>query len=266
MTMRTLALLVSGFLCASLQALAQSSDGHTYKTGYSSIMKLGKDIHHALKPEYRDLISPQPISIDTDVTPSIRLLYLPETPKPERGVWITAGFIDLVNNVAHAKAIDAKDRGYFKRYIDLLAQESGKNMLSPLPNDSEPKYWTDKMLNEQQSNFNSIVGMMVGIKLAHHYLGHYEKYQARLESNSGNTQAINLLLSEQEWEAAFRLGVRNALEAGCMTEGVIPFFEAIDKMKVRPPWAIYFLPDNAKFPKLKREMERIQARFLRGED
>jgi hypothetical protein len=251
---------------ASLAAFGQGADGHTYKTGYSSIMKLGKDIHHALKPEYREMISPQPISIDTDVAPTIWLLFLPEEPKPERGVWISAGFIDLVNNVAHAKAIDAKERGYFKRYTDLLAQESGRNMLSPLPNDSDPKYWTDKMLNEQQSNFNSIVGVMVGIKLAHHYLGQYDKYKGKLDGTSANPGAINLFLTEQEWEQALRLGLRNALDAGCLIEGVVPFFEAIDKMKVRPPWAIYFLPENVKFSKVKREMERIQQRFLRGED
>lgn len=261
--MKTLAL----FCCCLLYVAAPvrgQSDGHTYKTGYSGIMKLGKDIHHALKPDYRDMISPQPISVDTEVTPSVRLLFLPEEPQPERGVWISAGFIDLVNNVAHAKAIDAKERGYFKKYVDLLAQESGRNMLSPLPSDSNPKYWKDDMLNEQQSNFNSIVGVMVAIKLAHHYLGHYDKYKAKLE---GTPQTpVNSLLTNEEVEQAFHLGLRNALEAGCMTEGVIPFLEALDKMKVRPPWAIYFLPENVKFPKLKKEMERTQQRFLRGDD
>ena len=60
--------------------------------------------------------------------------------------------------------------------------------------------------------------------------------------------------------------MRNALEAGCMTEGAGPFFEAIYKMRVRPPWAIHFLPENIKFSKLKKEMERTQQRFLRGDD
>jgi hypothetical protein len=255
-----------GLLLISVAALFAQPDGHTYKTGYSSIMKLGKDIHRALKPEYRETISQQPISIETDVAPSVRLLFIPEEPKPARGVWISAGFIDLVNNVAHAKAIDRKEKGYFKRYIDLLAQESGRSMLSPLPNDSNPKYWTDEMLNEQQSNFNSIVGIIVGVKLAHHYLGHYDKYRARLENAAEGPNSINALLSTEEWEQAFRLGLRNALEAGCMTEGAIPFFDGLDKMRVRPPWAIYFLPEHVKFAKMKKEMERIQQRFLRGEE
>ena len=251
----------------SLAALAQSSnDGHTYKTGYSSIMKLGRDIYASLKPQYKAQISPQPISIETDATPFIRVGYFPDEPKPLRGVWISAGFIDLVNNAAHAKAIDRKEKGYFARYIDLLSQERGTHMLNPLPNDSNPKYWTDEMLNEQQSNFNSIVGIEVAIKLAHHYLGQCDKYKAQLTDSAGNAVPINTLLTPEEWEQAFQLGLRNALAAGCLTEGIIPFFEAFDKMKVRPPWTIYFLPENVKFAKIKKEMEKIQRRFLNGEE
>src|SRR4051812_37757638 len=150
--------------CAAL-AQPNSPDGLRYKSGYSGMMKLGKDIYNALKPQQREMVSAQPISIETDVTPFVRLLYYPDEPKPVRGVWISAGFIDLVNNVAHAKAIDSKQKGYFARYIDLLSQETGEKSLKPLPNDSNPAFWTEDMLNEQLSNFNSIVGVVVGIKL-----------------------------------------------------------------------------------------------------
>jgi hypothetical protein len=251
---------------ALLCAFAQPADGLTYKTGYSSIMKLGKDVYNALKPEHRKIIAAQPISIETDPAPFVRLLFYDDEAQPVRGVWISAGFIDLVNNVAHANAINTKEKNYFKRYIELLAQESGQKSLLPLPNDTNPKYWTDDMLNEQQSNFNSIVGMVVAIKLAHHYLGHYEKYKSRLTDSSGAAVPITRLVTEKEWDDAFRTGVRNALDAGCMIEGVIPFFEAIDSMKVRPAWTAYFLPDNLKFSKMRKEMERIQKRFFAGED
>ena len=88
----------------------------------------------------------------------------------------------------------------------------------------------------------------------------------KLTDKEGNPLPINNVLTQEEWEQAFKLGVRNALDAGCMTEGVIPFFEAFEKMKVRPPWAVYFMPDNARFSKLKKEIERIQRRFLQGEE
>jgi hypothetical protein len=228
------------------------------------MMKLGKDIHNALKPAQREFIAAQPVSIETDVRPFARLLYYPEEPRPIRGVWISAGFIDLVNNVAHAKAIDAKEKGYFSRYIALLAQENGENALKPLPNDSNPAYWTDDMLNEQLSNFNSIVGVVVSVKLANHYLGQYDKYKDRIETE--DHPPINNFLSEKEWNDAFQAGVRNALNAGCTVEGAIPFFEAFDKMKKRPSWAAYFLPENIKFKKLKKEMQQIQEKFFSGNE
>jgi hypothetical protein len=253
-------------LLSIVAVLAQStnSDGLTYKTGYSSIMKLGKDLQGALEPAQRETISAQPISIETDVTPFVRLLYYQEEPKPIRGVWISAGFIDLVNNVAHAKAIDRNERNYFNRYIEIVARETGGQNLGPLPNDANRRYWTEELLNEQQSNFNSIVGMVVAIKLAHHYLGHYDKYKDHLTDNTGSAVPINNLLTPSEWEKAFNAGLKNALAAGCMIEGVIPFFEAFDKMKTRPAWAAHFLPDKTKFGKFRQEMEKMQKKYLEG--
>jgi hypothetical protein len=256
---------VAFLLCPSLFAQANSPDSLTYKSGYSSMMKLGKDMHMFLKPGPKEMISSQPISIETDVTPFVRLLYYPDEPKPIRGVWISAGFIDLVNQIAHAKAIDRIEKGYFARYIEQLSHETGEKSLKPLPNDSKPAYWTEDMLNEQLSNFNSIVGTVVGVKLAHHYLGHYDKYKDKLQDANDNAVPINTLLTPREWDEAFLKGVRNALDAGCTIEGVIPFYEALDRMKPRPKWAAYFLPEFANVSNMRKDMERIQKRFFAGE-
>lgn len=225
-------------------------------------MKLGRDIHAGLPPDHREKIAVQPISIETDPAPFAKLLYFEEKPKPVRGVWISAGFIDLVNHVAHAKAIDRREKNYFDRYIEILAAETGVQPLRPLPEVDNAKYWTEEMLNEQQSNFNSIVGLVVGMKLANHYLGHHEKYKTKLVEGG----LINNLLTPAEWEETFRHGVRNAVRAGCMTEGSAPFFEAFDKMKKRPAWTAHFLPDKTKFSPLRKEMESIQRRYLAGEE
>ncbi|HYE30425.1 MAG TPA: hypothetical protein VEH27_03280 [Methylomirabilota bacterium] len=262
-------LLLLAPLCwtTELRAQPNSPDGLVYKSGYSSIMKLGRDLYTGLKKDKRDTISAQPISIETDLMPFVKLLYYPDDPNPPiRGVWISAGFIDLVNHVAHAKAIDRKQKGFFDKYVMSLAQETGEMELKPLPGDTNPAYWTDDMLNEQLSNFNSIVGMVVGIKLAHHYLGHYEKYKDRLQDKDGKTIPINSLLSEEEWREALLKGARNALDAGCTIEGVIPFFEAFEKMETRPAWAPYFLPNTAKFSRLKKDLEKVQKDFFAGRD
>jgi hypothetical protein len=243
---------------AVLTTRTAERDQFAYKTGYSSMMKLGKDLHAALKPEQREMIVEQPISIETNATPFATLLSVDEKPKPVRGVWISAGMIDLLNHVSHAAAIDRLERKYFERYIEALAE---RNEVTPLPNANKSRYWTKEVLNEQQSNFNSIVGFVVGTKLANHYLGHYEKYKDRLEE-----APINNLLTQAEWEAAARAGMSNAVRAGCMIEGVVPLFEALDKMKKRPAWAAHFLPGGVQFSAMRRELEQMQKRFLdRGE-
>ena len=262
-----LQIILALMLAREMAAQPNSPDGIVYKSGYSSIMKLGHDLYASLTPKQQEYVSSQPISIETDVTPFIRLLYYPAADKGKamRGVWISAGFIDLVNNVAHAKAIDGKKHGYFKRYINLLSQESGEKSLRPLPEVENPIYWSDDLLNEQLSNFNSIVGILVGTKLAHHYLNYYEKYKDQLVDAKGNPVPINNLLTPEEWQASFKAGLQNALNSGCTIEGVIPFFEAFDKMKQRPAWVAYFIPPNFNFSKVKKEMEKTQTQFFNKE-
>lgn len=257
-------------LAPAVLAQPNSPDGLTYKTGYSSMMKLGRDIYNQLDKKPKDLVAAQPISLDVDMTPFVRMLYYPadDVGKPLRGVWISAGFIDLVNHVAHAAAIeklDKKSKNYFKLYIDQLSKETGEMELKPLPNDSNPLFWSEDMLNEQQGNFNSIVGIVVSIKLAHHYLGHFDKYKDKLTDEKGNTLPINDLLTEKEWEEAYREGLFTSLNAGCFIEGVIPFYEAFDRMEPRPPWAVYFLPSKVKFGKtMKKDFAKFQDDYFAG--
>jgi hypothetical protein len=248
-------------------AQPNSPDGLTYKTGYSAMMKLGRALYDQLGPKDKEVISAQPISMDVDMTPFVRMMYYPDGDggKPLRGVWISAGFIDLVNHVAHAKAIEGVQKGYFQKYINQLMQETGEKELKPLPDDGNPKFWTDDMLNEQQSNFNSIVGIVVGIKMAHHTLGHFDKYKDKLIEKDGvKPTPIEELITDKEWEDAYREGLFISLNAGCFIEGVIPFYEAFDKMPTRPPWAIYFLPPTAKFAKMKKDFEKFQKDYLAG--
>src|SRR5690349_21332070 len=123
-------------------------DEFTYNSGYSSMMKLGKDLRAGLKAEGRETIAEQPISIETNANPFARLLYFDEKPRPVRGVWISAGFIDLMNHVAHAEAIDRLERKYFEHYAEMLEHQKG---IPPLPEGKKPRYWAEDVLNEQQS-------------------------------------------------------------------------------------------------------------------
>ena len=265
-SLRAITLAATLWLCFSAIAQQFDSDAPTYKTSLSNTRNLGMDIQKALKPQYQDNIHLKPVVIDTDDMPFVKLEEVPEEPKPFPVIVLSAGFIDLINNVAHAKAIDKIEKGYFPKYILSLAQESGEKELKPLPNDTDKRYWTEDMINEQYSNFNSIVGVMVGIKLANHYLGHYKKYIAQLNVGETKQVPINNLLTPKEWEEALRLGVRNALDAGCTIEGVLPFFECFEKMPKRPAWTSFFVPETAKYKDIRKALEKIQKDFFAGKN
>lgn len=239
---------------------AETYHPHDYKSGFAIIQALGRDIYNSLPPAERSQLGPNPISIDSSRKPLVRLLYFKEGNQIIRGVWVSQGFVDLVNHLAHAKAIDQIRRGYLARYVQML--ENAGDAIPPLPERDNPDFWTDNLLNEQLSNFNSIVGIVVGIQLAQHYLGLYEKYEHHFKNYETAALPLNALLAREEWEQSYRRGLASAMQAGCMTEGFLPVCEALDKMKKRPAWVACFFPDNIPFKAMRKDMARLQYKFL----
>lgn len=170
--------------------------------------------------------------------------------------------MDLVNHVAHARAIDRYERGYFQKYIARLARESGEMSLRDPPGLDNKQYWTERVMNEQLSNFNQIVGVVAGTQLANHYLGHYKKYAGRLTDAQGRPVLLNNLLTPFEFETAVKAGVQNALDCGFGVEGIKALFECIEKMPQRPAWTAYFLPEKMKITRLKKDIEKMEKAFF----
>lgn len=247
-------------------AADDAAEGHYKIYPLKEMGSLGIDIYKALKPKQREFINPEPISLETDLAPAIKLAEMAEDNKSLGYVFVTVGFLDLVENVAHAKAIDTIEKGYFDKYILSLAQETGEKEIKELPNIGNAKYWTEAIKNEHLSNFRQMVGTAVGVKLAHHFLGQYKKYAAKLEDSGGKRTPINNLLTPQEWDEALKGGVRLALEAGLGIEGIKGLYEAIDKMPKRPEWTTYFLPSTAKYKSMKKDLEKMEKKFFSGEE
>jgi hypothetical protein len=260
--------LLIGCLNLGRATAADAAPSKTYPAdNLRMIRALGLDLFKALKPKQREMVNPEPVSVETDLTPSIKLEQFTEDNKTLGFVFVSVGFIDLVNNVAHAKAIDSVEKGYFDKYITRLAQETGQMELKELPNITNDKYWTEVVMNDQKSNLRQMVGTAVAIKLAHHYLGHVAKYaDKRKEDAQGNRPPINTFLTPTEWEDAMRAGVRNALETGLGVEGIKALYDALDKMPKRPEWTAYFIPATAKVKPMKKEMEKIEKKFFSGEE
>jgi hypothetical protein len=256
-----------GLVFVLSQGHGADTSGSRYKIGYFKTMReMGIDLYRNCPKKYLPFINPEPVSMETEVTPTVKLADFAEDGKTLGFVFVSVGFVDLVNNIAHAKAIDTVvSKGYFDRYLALLAQESGETELKSLPDLDNPKYWSEDVMREHVNNLRQLIATVVAIKLSHHYLGHYAKYKDRLEDTAGKRTPINDLLTPQEWDAALQAGVDHSVKTGLGIEGVKALFEAIDKMPNRPGWTSYFMPKTAHYKPMKKMMEKIERKAFSGE-
>ena len=271
MTFRSHAILtaLTLIICPVVWAQPGNPDLPVYRRGgFSSMTAMGQTLYKGLSPKLQEQLHARPVSLVTDVMPYVHPeeVQYPDLPKPMRLVFISVGFVDLVNYVAHAKAIDRIEKGFFPNYVLKLSQETGDKELAELPKLADPKYWTDRMMNEQESNFSQMVGIVLAIEMSHHYLGHCQKYADKLKDAKGQPVPVNKFLTPDEWEMSLKAGLRNALDRGYGVDGVLALYEAIEKMPQRPAWTVYFLPDWVKVAKLRKDLKRIEENFFAGRD
>ena len=267
-TMKSAKHLFSLTLClfAFLFSVQAEDEGPKYQTGFSATMKLGTDLYNSLKEKYRSQIAAQPISLETDVKPFIKPVEYPDEKQPIRMVFISVGFLDLINHVAHAKAIDKIEPGYFQKYLLTLAEEQGEMSLKEPPKISDKRFWSDDIMNEQLSNFNQMAGMLVAMNLSHFYLGHYKKYGDKLSDEDGKKpEIIDNLLTSAEWEDSLKCGAAHALDCGFGVDGIKALYDCFSKMPKRPAWTKYFLPEKANVSKVKGQLEKWEKDYFHGQ-
>jgi hypothetical protein len=235
-----------------------------YSTGFAAMEKLAGELQRQLAPKNREIVSAQPVVLEASPIPYTRLNESGEPARPSRGLAVSSGFVDLVNYFSHARAIDKIERGYLQRYIAQLGQEVGSGAVPAPPGLNNPRYWADDVMNEQISNFSQISAVMIGSKLAHHYLGHYRRYAGQLVDQGGHLVPINLMLTASEYEDAIKAGVRNALDCGFGVEGIKSLIDAIEKMPQKPVWTADIFPAKVKASKLKRDLEKQEKIFFAG--
>lgn len=217
------------FLFCASDAPAHGRNIEQYSANASTLSGIAGDIQKSLKPDARAKVS-----------------NVGALPQP---------MVELINDLSHAQAIDKSEKNYLAKYFGELEAQGGQP--APLPNADNPKYWADNVINEQVSNFNSIAGIMVSLDMAHQILGNYVKYGA-------NAGSINKSISVEDFEKAFATAVRAALDAGITVEGMKGIFEALEKVKVRPAWAIQFVPEGVNLAKLKKAMLKSQTDYFAG--
>ncbi len=234
----------------------------SYSSGFSIALKIGGSLYEALPPKFGEQISPRPLALQPQDFPVISPVLLTDENKSEKEVSVSAGFIDLMNHIAHAKAIDKIQPGYFDSYVKNLAHVTSDPFASP--DMVDPRFWTDDVLDDQISYFNQMVSMLVAINLSHHYLGHYAKYAAQLVNPENKPVPINQLITPAEWEVSVKAGTHNSLDCALATEGVRDLFDAIAEMPERPAWTAYIVPQFADLKKLNKQLSRYENDFYHG--
>src|SRR5262245_18709224 len=245
-------------MIAASIAPASGGEPHVYGTGYSNLTKISRDLYQALDKSRRQQLQPQLVFLDQTACPVVASTLSPEGSSTVYCIQVSAGLVALLNYMAHAKALDDVQKGFFEAYTKSFLQEDRDGALPPVVRNANDKMaWDFDTMNRQASIFNQMTGALLAIESAHHYLGHYKKYAAQLPGGAAEPVPINTLLSEKEWHAALLKGVRHSLSCGLGVEGLRTLFVGFNQMPHRPAWTAYLL-----HPRSGREQGQWRAGTL----
>src|ERR1019366_5979237 len=106
------------FFAAALSASASESTTpqRAYPAGFSVALERAGDLSEALPPKFGSQLAPQSVALQPQGRPQITPIATTDENKVLRQVSVSAGFIDLVNHLSHAKAIDRIQPGFFDQY------------------------------------------------------------------------------------------------------------------------------------------------------
>jgi hypothetical protein len=242
-----------------------SPESGVYTSSFGVVLRLGGELYDALPPKYGEQLDAQAIALQPQDLPIVAPIATTDDNRVLRQVCLSAGFIDMVNHICHAKAIDRIQPGYFDHYVKNVAQLCSSNAVAPAPAIVEPRFWTLEVMNDQQSYFNQVIGLVTAINLSHHYLGHYAKYASRLASAKNNLMPINNLLTSDEWNVSVKAAALDSLTCALATDGPRALFEAIDRMPTRPSWAAYIVPQQVDIRKLNKQLVSYEKDFFHGQ-
>jgi hypothetical protein len=239
-----------------------------YQAGVKEVEEIAIDLNKALDKKFVGMLRAQPVSIQQNAVPILRLTEDSATTSQRKVgiVLVSTGFIDLVNRIAHAKAIDRVEKGYFAKYLQAWPSDASSTAMPALPNGSDPKFWAEEIMDQQTTYFCQMMGTALGIKYANYCLGQYAKYAAKLGGPGPDTLPLNKFLTSAEWETALAAGAKNALACAYGVDGIVTLFECVDGMAKRPEWTLFFAPDSSvvKLSKLKRELTKVEKDFFVG--
>jgi hypothetical protein len=235
---------------------------HNYSSGLQVALQIEDDLYNSLDAKYRSRLQAERAAKAALEAQAKAVVEKNDKNKSLYEASVSAGFVDLINHIAHAKAIDRIQPGYFDQYMSGLARETANGDPPQAPNIAEDRYWNDRVMTDQASYFNQMMGMTMAINLSHRYLGRFDEYAGMMQP--GKLVPINNLLTPGEWDKGVRAAAVNSLNCALGTEGAKALFDAIDKMPRRPAWTAYFVPQNIDIKRLNKQLGKYEVAFFRG--
>jgi hypothetical protein len=252
-------------LALSASGLADvASVPQVYPNGFSIVIKIAGELYASLPAKYGAQLDAQTIALQPQELPVVAPVSTTDDNRVLRQVCLSAGFIDVVNHICHAKAIDRIEPGFFDHYVKIMAELYATNPAAAPPNIVKPCFWSEDVMNDQISYFNQAIGLLTAINYSHHYLGHYAKYSDRINGPGEAMTPINEYLTVKEWNHSVKAGAINALNCAFATDGPRALFEAIDRMPHRPAWAAYIVPPGLDIKKLNNDLVAYETEFFHG--
>jgi hypothetical protein len=239
-----------------------NSPPHLYPGGIKVALQIESDLYNSLDDKYRNKLQPLPEGAGSWAAREMANVENSDVNGALRQASVSVGFVDFINHIAHAKAIDKIQPGFFDQYMSGLARETENGNLPEAPKIVGDRYWSDEVMNDQSSYFNQMLGMTMAINLSHHYLGDFDKYAHQMLS--GRLGTINNFLTPKEWEKVVRAAAVNSLSCALGTEGAKALFGAIGKMPQRPAWTACIVPKNIDIKKLNAQLGNYEVAFFRG--
>ncbi|MFM1768915.1 MAG: hypothetical protein RJA22_1444 [Verrucomicrobiota bacterium] len=258
---------VAGWLSASpapaapTAPAAEAPPTGVYELGYPQVARIGLELEAALPPKARKQVPAQTLLLGQMSLPFVASAP-PADKTPPTAVLVSQGFVEFLNRVAHARAHEEAEAGFFARYSTRLSTDAGLTLVAnpvlTLPREA----WNFQTLNRQASYFNQMAGALVAVDRAHHYLGHYRKHAAALQRGEAAPPPINTLVSESEWRKAVLAGAENALACGLATDGLRTLLASFENMSPRPAWAAYFIHPQANVKKVAKDLVKLERDFF----
>lgn len=256
---------VAALFLARTSALAQTADASNYQTDFGTVAKLSHDVCSVLDTKIRRTLYPQPLLIDKMAQPYLQPVEYFDGTNKYRLVALSEGSVELINGFAHARAVNNLEPGFLNQYLSLMASHEELTRCPAFQSGPREKVWGFDTMNFQMSQFNQIAGGLMAINFAHHYLGHYQKYAARLTDFQNHPVPICCVVTPGEWRNAVIKGANAAKQCGLGLDGLKAFYDSLGQLSTRPAWTLNFLPKDANVAKIKRDLDRIDSNFFLSE-